>query len=179
MKSLVTRHSSLGLALAVAALAFLGCALFREKPLTEVNDSQLNWLQVRYHPAGAERKPCYVNIVGVGSVEFKQGRSPLVFNPFSQDVENPLWGDIVEEKLGVTPAQARWIMQLFVDAGLMTESARMKGLARADRGKAEGGIAIIAAKLNGKDVRVATNNPALIDTVESLVEAIVSNRGFH
>lgn len=184
--SLVTRHSplvtslsSLALALALAAFMASGCALFREKPLTEVNDSQLNWLNVRYHPASKDKKPCCLNIVGVGSVEFKQGRSPLVFNSFSQDVGNPLWGDIEEEKLGVTPEQARWIMQLFVDAGLMDEASRMKKLARSDLGKAESGIAIIAAKLNGKQVRVATNSQPLIDTVESLVEAIVSNRGFH
>ena len=166
--------------LAAAALcaALSGCALFREKPLTEVNDSQLNWIQVRYHPAAEGAKPCSLNIVGVGSVEFRQGRSPLVFNSFSQDVDNPLWGDISEEKLGVTPAQAQWMMQLFVDAGLPQEAKRMGKLTKEERENAAAGIAIISAKLNGKMFRVNTNNPEIIGVVDAIIDAIASNRGF-
>ncbi len=168
-------------ALSAALLAAIlsGCALFRDKPVTEVNDSQLNWLTVRYHPAGEGRKPCYLNIIGVGSVEYKEGRSPLVFNPFSQDLENPLWGDIDQEKLGVTPEQARWMMQLFVDAGLTREGERMKKLPNAEKGKALEGIAMFSAKLNNESYRVATNNPELIETLEEIIKAITENRGFH
>lgn len=163
--------------LAFALSFFSGCALFQEKTLTQVNDSQLNWLFVRYHPANGS-PPCSLNIVGVGSVEFKQGRSPLVFDSFSQDVDNPFWGDIIEEKLGVTPAQARWMMQLFVDAGLTKELKRMKKLSPRERTSAEAGIATITAKLNGKPFRVRTNNPALTGVVDAIIDAIISNRGF-
>lgn len=167
------------LAVACVAMLFTGCALFAKKPLKQVNDSQLNWLTVRYHPAGTSVKPSSINIVGVGSVEFKQGRSPLVFNSFSQDVDNPLWGDITEEKLGVTPAQARWMMQLFVDAGLTTEAKRMRTIPANEREKAENGIAIITAKLNGKVFRARTNNPEIIDVINAIIDAIVTNRGFN
>jgi len=164
-------------ALALSALALSGCALFGEKPLTEVNDSQLNWLTVRYHPAGGAA-PCCIEIVGVGSVEFRQGRSPLVFDSFSQDVNNPAWGDITEEKLGVTPAQAREILQYFIDAGLATENKRMKRLDSKTREDASAGIATISAKLNGKPFRVRTNNPDITGVIDAIIEAIVSNRGF-
>ena len=167
------------LALATASLLLSGCALFQEKPVTEVNDSQLNWMVVRYHPADQQRKPCFINILSVGSIEFRQGRSPLVFDSFSQDVDNPLWGDIESEKLGVTPDQARWILQLFVDAGLTTESRRMRRLSSAEKGKTESGIAIFTAKLNNKKYHTATNSPKLIDTLERVIEAIAENRGFH
>ncbi len=166
-------------ALAAAALLLSGCALFQEKPVTEVNDSQLNWMTVRYHPADPDRKPCYINILGVGSIEFRQGRSPLVFDSFSQDVDNPLWGDIDSEKLGMTPDQARWILQLFVDAGLTTESKRMKRLGSSEKGKAEAGIALFSAKLNNEEYRTATNSPKLIDTLETVIKVITENRGFH
>lgn len=167
----------MAVALCTAALALSGCALFSEKPLTEVNDSQLNWLTARYHPANGTA-PCRLEIIGVGSVEFRQGRSPLVFDSFSQDVDNPAWGDIIEEKLGVTPAQARWMMQLFVDAGLTKEYKRMKKLDDKDRSDASAGIVTITAKLNGKPFRVRTNNPELTGVVDAIIEAIVSNRGF-
>lgn len=90
------RPLSLPFFFALLALSFLfsGCALFREKPITVVNDSQLNWITVKYRPANPSENPCYLNIIGVGSVAFKEGHSPLVFDPFSQDVSNPKWGDI-------------------------------------------------------------------------------------
>lgn len=165
-------------AAALSAAAMSGCALLFEKPVKEVNDSQLNWLFARYHPASPEAKPLSLNIVGVGSVEFKQGRSPLVFQPFSQDVDNPLWGDITEEKLGVTPAQARWMMQLFVDAGLTTEGSRLRLLPKKEEVEIEKGIAVITAKLNGKLVKVRTANPEIISVIEAITDAIVSNKGF-
>lgn len=178
--SLLRCAARVALCAAAAALcaATSGCALFQGNQLKEVNDSQLNWLMVRYHPAAQGAKPCSLNIVGVGSVEFRQGRSPLVFNSFSQDVDNPLWGDIVEEKLGVTPAQARWMMQLFVDAGLPDEANRMGKLNMDEREDASAGIAIISAKLNGKTFRVRTNNPELTGVVDAIIDAIVSNGGF-
>lgn len=165
---------------AMAALLAIssGCAIFGDKPLREVSDSQLNWLNVRFHPASSSSKPASINIVGVGSVEFKQGRSPLVFNSFSHDVNNPLWGDIEEEKLGVTPEQARWMMQLFVDAGLTTEAKRMRRIPEAERNSAADGIAIITAKLNGDMFKVRTNNPDIISVVEAIIDSIVSNKGF-
>lgn len=165
-------------AMCAAAFALSGCALFFDKPIKEVNDSQLNWLCVRYHPASEKVKPIYINIVGVGSVEFKQGRSPLVFEPFSQNVDSPLWGDIYEEKLGVRPDQARWMMQLFVDAGLVTETKRMRRLVNSMTADASNGIASITAKLNGKLLKVRTTNPDIISVIESITEAIVSSRGF-
>ncbi|MBR0057437.1 MAG: hypothetical protein IJP66_08930 [Kiritimatiellae bacterium] len=164
-------------AAALCAVALAGCSLFRDKSPVTVGDSQLNWLNVRYHPANGTA-PCYINIVGVGSVEFRQGRSPLVFDSFSQDYDNPLWGDIAEEKLGVTPAQARWMMQLFMDAGLATEHKRMKSLSAKERSDASAGIATISAKLDGKVYRVRTNNPDLTGVIDAIVESIVSNRGF-
>lgn len=169
----------LATALAALSLVASGCALFGGRPLREVSDSQLNWLNVRFHPSSKDQKPASLNIVGVGSVEFKQGRSPLVFNSFSQDVDNPLWGDIEEEKLGVTPAQARWMMQLFVDAGLTTEAKRMRSIPAAERNVANDGIAVITAKLNGEIYRARTNNPEIISVVEAIIDSIVSNRGFH
>ena len=165
-------------AAAVLCATLSGCALFCDKPVTEVSDSQLNWIQVLYHPAAEGAKPCSLNIVGVGSVEFRQGRSPLVFNSFSQDVDNPLWGDIQEEKLGVTPDQARWMMQLFIDAGLATEAKRMGNLTKEERENADAGIAIISAKLNGKALRVRTNNPEITGVVDTIIDAIDSSRGF-
>lgn len=172
-------RASIAPVLAAATAAVLsGCALFFEKPLTEVNDSQLNWITVRYHPATPGMKPCRLEIVGVGSVEFRQGRSPLVFDSFSHDINNPNWGDIVEEKLGVPPEQARWMMQLFVDAGLSTEFSRMRKLKGKDLEDASAGIAAISAKLNGKLFRVKTNNPEITAVIDSIIDAIVSNRGF-
>lgn len=167
--------------LAVVALiaTTAGCAIFQGSDEFVVNDSQLNWMIVKYRPADKARKPCYLNIIGVGSVEFKQGNSPLVFNSFSQEVDHPQWGDIDEEKLGVSPDDARWMMQLFVDAGLMKERKRLRKLSKEEKNDMGKGIAVFTSKINNEPYQVATSNPEIIETLEKVINSITSTRGFH
>lgn len=165
-------------AFVMSVFLFSSCAIFGERPLSMVNDSQLNWMTIRYYPADKTQKPSYYNIIGVGSIEYKEGLSPLVFDPFSQDVDNPNWRNIETEKLGITPKQAQWIMQMFVDGGLMTEGKRLKKLSKAERDDKSHGLALFSAKLNAKPYGISTNNPKLIELIETIRDAIVSNRGF-
>lgn len=167
--------------LAVVALiaTTAGCAIFQGNDDFVVNDSQLNWLIVKYRPADKTRKPCYLNIIGVGSVEFKQGNSPLVFNSFSQEIDHPQWGDIDEEKLGVSPDDARWMMQLFVDAGLLKERKRLSRLSKEEKNNLGNGIAFFSSKINNEPYQVATSNPEIIETLEKVIHSITSTRGFH
>ena len=84
---------------ACAALLMLlcGCA---STPV-EVGDSQLNWISISYRPADAAVKPCRLELIGVGSLEFIEGHSPRVNNDFSQAVDHGQWQDVYQEKLQI------------------------------------------------------------------------------
>lgn len=171
-------HFPFLLSLALSAALLPGCALLREKPPSAVNDSQLNWITVRYYPENSRERPCFLNIIGAGSVEFRQGFSPRVFNPFSQEYEHKFWNDIETEKLGMPPNETRWIMQLFVDAGLLCENDRLKSLPERERNAEKGALAVFSAKINNKQYFVRTRNPALAEVAENIISSILSNRGF-
>ncbi len=152
------------LCLALGLLAAAGCAsLFPPKPPVEVSDSQLNWLAIRYRPIGADRPPCRIEIVGAGYLHFVQGESPLVADDFAVDTEHLQWNNLAQEKLGMTPAETRRLLQQFVDAGLLDEPARPR---RTPPGAA--GIAVCRWRINNRRGACATSNPALTGLVEEL-----------
>jgi len=149
------------------ALMLGGCALFfpSEQPFV-VDDSQLNWLNISYRPADLKRPPCRIAIVGAGYIRYISGESPLVADDFATDTADARWGDVAQEKLGITPPEARALMQGFADAGLMSEPAVPRG-----RGKLLAdapGVALFNASLNGERKRCVTANPELLALVETL-----------
>ncbi len=161
--------------LLAGALCLSGCALFfpPEKPFI-VNDSQLNWINVSYRPADLKRSPCRIGIVGAGYIRYIAGESPLVADDFATDTSDARWGDVTEEKLGITPAEARALMQNFADAGLMSEPPLPRG-----RGKAmqdAPGVALFAVRLNGIEKRCVTANPDLVALVETLAGQLAASR---
>jgi hypothetical protein len=157
------------------ALSLGGCAILfpPEKPFV-VSDSQLNWLNISYRPANLKRPPCRIAIMGAGYVRYISGESPLVADDFATDTADASWGDVAEEKLGITPAEARALMQGFADAGLMSEPAVPRG-----RGKPLAdapGVALFNASLNGEKKRCVTANPDLVALVELLAEQLGTRR---
>ena len=152
------------LCLALGLLAAAGCAsLFPPKPPVEVSDSQLNWLLIRYRPIGANRPPCRIEIVGAGYLHFVQGESPLVADDFAVDTEHLQWNNLAQEKLGMTPAETRRLLQQFVDAGLLDEPARPRRTPPdAD------GSAVCRWRINNQRGACATSSPELTGIVEEL-----------
>jgi rhamnosyltransferase len=149
-----------------------GCAsLFPPAKPLEVGDSQLNWLTIRYRPLSTQRPACRIEIVGAGYLYFIQGKSPLVADDFAVDTEHAQWTNLRQEKLGMTPAETRSLLQRFADAGLTTEPARPgKTLPTAP------GIASFRWRINNKSGACFTANPALIALVEEIAERVTRDR---
>lgn len=142
-----------------------GCAsLFPPPAPVEVSDSQLNWLNVSYRPAHPERPPCRIEIIGAGYLSFQQGKSPLVADSFATDTTDASWSDMTQEKLGMTPAQARTLMQGFVDAGLLAEGRHGMQV----ENTATNGFARFRWRINNKNGSCMTSRPALVGIVERL-----------
>ena len=154
----------LPLAALAAALSLLcGCTT----PPIIVNDSQLNWLQITRRPADAGAPQSRINLIGVGYVEFMEGRSPRVANAFSQDIDHAKWQDVYQEKLGVSPDVIRDWLQLFVDAGVM-DSAKNKV---SKDNKAQKTV-LFQANINREKAVCVTDDEELLELVDKLIDVI-------
>lgn len=165
----------------LGALAVLasGCGIFNaDETPPEVSDSYLNTLQVNYTPADKEADFCYVNIISSGYIHIKKGRSPRVHNSFSQDIENPYWNNIHEEKLGVPPEVTRAWIQKFFNAGLASEAKKAAKRVKDDNFGKEMGVANFAAKLDGKEYFVVTDEAKLIQPVLQLFSIIEAGKEY-
>lgn len=163
-------HTPLFAICLLLAAAFCGCV---SDKIPTVTDSQLNWVQIRYYPLDDKEPPCYMNLLGVGSIEFKRGLSPLVEDDFSVDTAHSNWQDIEVERLGVPPDVIRAWMQRFLDAGLYQESKR-----RSRKGGAvTNDIAVFLMK-NGFDTfGCRTMNPDLVGPAKELADILGKGRG--
>ena len=152
------------LAAFAATLPFLcGCA---SAPI-EVSDSQLNWLQITRRPTDANAPHCYINLIGVGYIDFMEGRSPRVTNSFSQDVGNAQWQNVHQERLGVSPDVIRDWLQLFVNAGVM-DSAKNKVSKNNDAKE----TVLFQANINREKFVCVTDDEELLDLVQKLIDVI-------
>ncbi len=152
-----------------ALLLTTGCAAFRHPPARfVVDDSQLNWINISYKPATPRRPPCRLDIMGVGYIRFIAGASPRVASNFAIDTEHRQWQNVSEEKIGLTPQEARGIMQHFADAGLMDQPRRPSKTTTEETP----GVAVFVYRLNRRDGRCITAHPALTGLIEALVDEI-------
>jgi len=148
-----------------------GCAILfpPDKPFV-VDDSQLNWMTVRYRPASRQRQPCTLSLYGAGYIRVIAGKSPLVADSFAVNTEHERWGDAHEEKIGMSPAEARGIMQLFADAGLMSEPPRPpKDQAVTEESL---GVAVFRCRINGEPFACMTMKSQLTDLLDALLDQV-------
>ena len=162
------RSSASRLLVVTGILLVTGCAsLFPPAKPQEVNDSQLNWLIIRYKPLAVAQAPCRIEVVGAGFLSFDQGQSPLVADSFSIDTEHAQWSNRTQERLGMTPAEARRLLQQFVDAGLLTEPMRLR-----KTNPDAPGIAVFRWSINNKRGTCISENPELITLIDALIAHI-------
>ncbi len=152
-----------------AAALISGCAT---APV-EVSDSQLNWLNITYKPAEQGAKPSRINLIGVGSIEFMEGRSPRVANDFAQDTEHEHWQDFYQEKLGVPPDVIRGWLQIFVDAGMLEKS---KNKIRKVKDGTPRDIAVFHANIDMDKYVCITDDDELLAQVRRLVAIVKTGK---
>ncbi len=165
-----SRFSAIFLPLLIAAL----CGCVSDK-IPVVTDSQLNWLQIRYYPLDEKEPPCYMNLLGVGNIQFKRGRSPQVEDDFATNTDHANWQDIEVENLGVPPDVIRAWMQRFLDAGLYQESKRRSGKG----GGVTNDVAVFLMKNDTDLFGCRTMNPDLVEPVKELADILSRGRGYH
>ena len=166
------RLLALGGALA-AALA--GCAVpanVREGSLVgkrfEVRSSSLNWAVIAYTPREGDRDfrfPCRLSLFGSGEIQFRTGRSPLVFDDFSQKIDDPHWNEIVEDRVNVGDEAMRDILQSLVDAGVFHDDWHRVRAGEEPRPP----MVRIRAKVDGNETLRVVDNRRVVRIVERLL----------
>ena len=150
-------------AIATSLSLLCGCAT---APVV-VSDSQLNWLQITRRPVDQDILQSRINLIGVGYIEFIEGRSPRVTNSFSQDVGNEQWQSVYQEKLGVPPDVIRDWLQLFVDAGVMDSSKN-----KVSKDNAAGETVVFQVNINREKKVCVTDDEELLRLVHKLIDVI-------
>jgi hypothetical protein len=150
-------------AIAASLSLLCGCAT----PPVVVSDSQLNWLQITRRSADENILQSRINLIGVGYIEFIEGRSPRVTNAFSQDVGNAQWQDVYQEKLGVHPDVIRDWLQLFVDAGVMDSSKN-----KVSKNNEAKETVLFQANINREKAICVTDDEELLRLVHKLIDVI-------
>ncbi len=93
----------------------------------DVSISNLDWVEIAYLPAPGEslfRQPCRLSLMGSGEIEFRTGRSPRLWDAFSNAVEDPHWNDLYEDRRHIGQERMQALYQQLVDAGLFPRYSR-------------------------------------------------------
>lgn len=176
-KSQVARRKSCVLRLASCVLLLLlgGCTVpanVREGDLVgkhfDVRTSGLNWAEIAYTPREGDpdfRYPCRLSLFGSGEIQFRTGRSPLVFDDFSHKVDDPYWNEIVEDRVHIGDEAMRDIFQSLVDAGVFYDDWHRMSSGETPRPP----MVRIRAKIDGNETLRVVDNRRVVRIVERLL----------
>ena len=163
--------------LSLTLLLVSGCASpvqedgrLRHKQFT-VELSSLDWIEIAYFPSRTNsliKNPCRLSLFGSGEVEFQTGRSPQLWSAFSDKVDDPYWNDLFKDRMHLSPDEMQSVYQAFVDEGIVP-----KGSFTLKEENVKPPYIKVSAQIGREKVRMATDNPRLIQLVEDAMQNFV------
>ncbi len=134
----------------------------------EVELSSLDWIEVAYFPIEENptiKGPCRLSLLGVGEVIVKTGRSPQLWDSFSTKVGDPYWNELFTDRMHLPQDEMQTVFQAFVDEGLIPARLFTR---RTENLKPP--YVNISAQVGMEKIRIATDNPYLVQLVEESLE---------
>ncbi len=110
-----------------------GCLSPLENPYFSVEESGLNWVDIRHYNTTKPIQRVWVRLDGNGIVTVRSGTSPLVSNSFAKDFDNQLWDDIYQTRLTIPREEANFLFQSLVDKGLFEKTKKPDDVEQADQ----------------------------------------------
>ena len=170
--------AALALALVAAPLALGGCNAMRGldsqgRPLAKrfkVDVSNLDWVIIIYYPHRRNpsfTRPVYLSLAGTGEIEFKCGRSPLVWNSFSDQTDDPYWNELFTDRKNIPMKRMEKIYQALVDEGLFPRYD-IRAMNADDLNKRP--LVRIRAKIGMERTLRVMDDPAVIAIIEEILE---------
>ena len=138
----------------------------------EVELSGLDWIEVSYYPADNDplvKDPCRLSLFGSGEVIFKTGRSPQIWDSFSEQVSDPNWNDVYSDRMHLSQEEMESVFQAFVDEGLIPQKVYTRSA-----GEVKKPYVKFAAQVGREKVRRVTDNMYLVVLVQESLENFTS-----
>ncbi len=137
-----------------------------DNPFFTVEESGLNWVEIRQYSISAKTQRIRVRIDGNGIVTVREGTSPLVGNPFAADVNNERWEDIRESRVTIPRDEARFLFQTMVDRGLFVDQKKP------DKDDEKKEAVYVSANIQCKTAGSAdpVTDPELLDHLKMIVQ---------
>ncbi len=135
----------------------------------EISDSSLNWMEIAYFPEPGNpdfRNACKLSLQGSGEIVFKTGRSPQVWDDFSQKFDDPHWNEVFSDRSHIGQEAMRRLFQRFVDLGLYPVEWKRKTPGEEPRPP----MVRFRAKLDGENVLRTVDNRRIVRLVEDLLD---------
>ncbi len=126
--------------------------------------SSLDWIEIAYFPASEDplvKGPCRLSLFGVGEVMFKTGRSPQLWDSFSDKVSDPYWNELFSDRMHLARDEMQTVFQAFVDEGLIPKYSFTRKVE-----DLKPPYVNISAQVGRDKIRMATDNPHLVQLVE-------------
>ncbi|MDD4017502.1 MAG: hypothetical protein PHV28_06105 [Kiritimatiellae bacterium] len=117
----------------LSAVLFCGCMSPMENPYFTVEESGLNWVDIRHYELGKNKPRVRIRLDGNGIVTVREGTSPLVGNPFAKNVDNLQWNDIRESRVTIPREEAVFLFQALVDKGLFEKPKKPDDIEKANQ----------------------------------------------
>lgn len=134
----------------------------------DVELSGLDWIEVSYYPSDTDplvKDPCRLSIFGSGEVVFKIGRSPQIWDSFSDQIADPNWNDIFSDRMHLSQEEMESVFQAFVDEGLVPQRVYTKRAKEVEKPYVK-----FAAQVGREKVRRVTDNKYLVELVQEALE---------
>jgi len=141
-------------------------------PYFKVENSGLNWVEIRQYETIGSKQRVRLRIDGNGLVTVRDGSSALVNNSFAANMKSETWEDIREKRVTISEDDAQLIYQSLVDAGLFV---KYEGLPYLDErpvpSSNETVMVFVSANINARTVGASdpVGKPDLLERLKLVV----------
>jgi hypothetical protein len=142
------------------------------EPYFQVENSGLNWVDIRQYETVGMKRRIRLRIDGNGMVSLREGTSALVSNSFAANNKQPNWEDIREKRITISEDDAKMIFQSLVDAGLFEQYEQLPFVDEKPKPPTnDTSFVYVAANINNKTVGSADpiGKPELLEQLKVVI----------
>jgi hypothetical protein len=160
--------------LASFIVLFAGCRWNSgmNEPYFKVEQSALNWVEIRHYETEGRKQRVRLRIDGNGIVTVRDGTSALVSNSFAANTKNESWEDIRENRITISEEDTGLIFQSLVNAGIFEKPEKIPFISDVPTlSTNETSLVYVSANINNKTVgsSAPVAKPELLEQLKLVV----------
>ena len=142
------------------------------EPYFKVEQSALNWVEIRHYETEGRKQRVRLRIDGNGIVTVRDGTSALVSNSFAANTKNENWEDIRENRITISEEDTGLIFQSLVNAGIFEKPETIPFISDVPTlSTNETSLVYVSANINNKTVgsSAPVAKPELLEQLKLVV----------